>query len=113
MSVAAHNAATWLALIAVQSVLLSQAVGQVTEPLGFRRVFVPEEALEKQVRGLVPLKREEFERRLALAARQADPRGNQSVVRIEQAIFRARLDGDHLKDGEAELVIVASTSESS
>ena len=53
MSGAAPNAATWLAMIAVQAVLLPQSFGQAAEPLGFRRVFVPEEALGNQVRGLV------------------------------------------------------------
>src|SRR5882724_4824878 len=114
MSGAAHQkAATWIAIIWVQAALLSQAAGQPPEPLAYRRVYVPEETLASQIRGLLPLKRNEFERRLALAAKQADPSATQAVVRIEQATFRARLDGAHLKDGEAELDIVATTHEPS
>src|SRR5439155_22452026 len=101
----------WLAATTVIALLSSPSFGQPPEPLLFRRVFVPEEALGSQIRGLLPLKREEFERRLASAAKQTDPAANKTAVRIERAVFRARLEGSDLKNGEAELTVVAATDQ--
>ena len=50
---------------------------------------------------------------VAIAALQAVPNASQPLIRIEQATFRARLDGQHLTGGEAELAIEATTNKPS
>ncbi len=73
-------------------------------PLTFRRIFVPEDALAGQIRGLWPLKREEFERRLKTAEGlriAASP----AQVRIEAAAWRARYEPGRLAEGLARLDI--------
>ena len=81
--------------------------------LAYRRVYVPEESLGGQIRGLLPLQREEFQRRLELARRLADPSASQTKVRIDQAVFHATLDGDRLRGGKMELVVSATDDEPS
>ena len=94
----------------LQGSLATGSLAQAPEALLFRRVFVPEEALESEIRGLLPLKRDEFERRLALAARQADAGAAQAEVRVEQATFRGRVEGNRLIDGTAELEVVSAVT---
>ena len=60
------TAAAVLAWAACSAVSLSIAA-QVPEPLVYRRVYVPADTLTNQIRGLLPLKRDEFEGRLATA----------------------------------------------
>src|SRR5262249_46190791 len=110
-SVPARNWTLALPAVALQALLISTFFGQSPEPPLYRRVFVPEESLNNHVRGLLPLKRDEFERRIALAAEQNDPSADKPAIRIEQAIIRARLDGGQLVNGEAELVIVSANNE--
>ncbi len=76
-----------------------------TVPLVYRRVYVPEEALESQIRGLLPLARDEFERRIALARAAVDRSSGLAQIRMEEAVFRARLDGNVLRDGAAEIIV--------
>ena len=73
----------------------------------YRRIFVPQEDLPTQVRGLLPLKRAEFDRRIA-AARDFDP-GEPAGLRISRAEYTARLEGQDLVGGEA-LLDVATTA---
>jgi hypothetical protein len=98
---------------AVFALLPAVSVGQSPGPLSYRRVFVPEEALHHYIRGLLPLTREEFERRIELAAKKQDSVTAKTAVRVEQAVFRARLDGAALIKGESEIEIVAATNEPS
>jgi hypothetical protein len=94
-------------------ILLGSAQAEAPAALAYRRVYVPEDALDGQIRGLLPLQREEFQRRLELARRLADPSASQTKVRIDQAVFHATLDGDRLRGGKMELVVTASDDEPS
>ena len=102
----------WLAascLVALPMALCAQAPG----PLAFRRVFVPQDALDGQIRGLLPLKREEFERRLQAANSLRDTGQHLADVRIDEAVFRARHENGQLTGGTAELQIVMSAERQS
>src|SRR5205814_2317145 len=74
---------------------LSGALGadETPAPLTFRRVYVPAEALDSQIRGLLPMKRSEFERRIARTQEPGRTIAGQTSARIEEATFRAKLDG--------------------
>jgi hypothetical protein len=79
------------------------------EQLRYRRVFVPAGDLSSQAKGMVPIKREEFERRIADWT-TTQPSALVSHVRVEQAVYSARLQGSQFIDGSARLdVIHAST----
>src|SRR5436305_620854 len=80
-------------------------------PLTFRRVYVPEDSLNTQIRGLLPMKRAEFERRIELLHAAGRSIAVQAPARIEEAAFRARLSGQQLVDGTAELNIVKDGEE--
>jgi hypothetical protein len=71
----------------------------------YRRVFVPAESLENHIRGLLPIKRDEFETLLAESTAISEPQ----VPRIESMIWRARFDGHDLRDGLAELNVRSAT----
>src|SRR5262245_14385097 len=88
-----------LAVMALVLATVGSLRAQPAEPLHYRRVLVPADALADQIRGLVPMKREEFERRLAMIA----PRESREAPRIEQATFRASLEGFELIQGDADL----------
>ncbi len=75
-------------------------------PLVYRRVLVPSDALDGQIRGLLPLKRDAFDRLLAAAQQQSGTQATPAFVRIDQAIFRARLEADQLI-GDATLTVAA------
>lgn len=80
------------------------------ESLRYRRIFVPADELNSQAKGMIPLKREEFERRvLALTARQ--PNSVAAKVRVERAVHSARLEGSQLVDGNSRLEVVCAASE--
>ena len=102
----------FFALIALSAGLLPLAErGVAQEPLGtYRRIFVPKDEVDRQVRGLLPLKRDEFERRLRLASR-ASNNGEQPQVVLQRAEYSARLEGNHLVDGRAQLQVIAKQSE--
>ena len=98
--------AGWLAAIAAVLLGTAPASGEESSSsLRYRRVFVPQEQLDEHVRGLLPLKRDEFERRVAEAAAAAGPQERAAEVRLEQAEYRARLVGEQLVDGRAELTV--------
>ena len=69
-----------LLTLAAHAVLATSAIAQLPAPLSYRRVYVPEEALESQIRGLLPLKRDEFQRRLALIAAQSESAASRAAV---------------------------------
>ncbi|MDX1943979.1 MAG: hypothetical protein SFU86_01125 [Pirellulaceae bacterium] len=75
------------------------------EPLRYRRILVPESEIDGQVRGLLPLKRDEFERRVAAATARKDALLPAAEARLERAEYRARLEGEQLIDGVAKLTI--------
>lgn len=80
------------------------------ESLRYRRIYVPVDELNSQARGMIPLKREEFERRIAAwTARQ--PNSLAAQVRVERAVYAARLAGDQFIDGYARLDVVSAASE--
>lgn len=84
--------------------LWAQQPGPDLPPATYRRIFVPQEELETQVKGLLPLKREEFERRLP-AAGKAD--ATSAAIRISRAQYTARLVGQQLVDGQATWEVAA------
>jgi hypothetical protein len=76
----------------------------VTEPgPTLRRIFVPQDGIESEARNLWPVKRVDFERRWA--ALQAVVRSDQGPpgASIVSGVYRAKLRGDALVDGTAEL----------
>jgi hypothetical protein len=95
--------ATAAALVLALWMVPGSAGGQeAAAPLSFRRIFVPEDALDSQIRGLLPLKREEFETRLQTSRRLREPAGP-AQVRIDSASYRARYDQGQIVDGTATL----------
>lgn len=90
-------------------ILLLGAAGQAgaADPAAvrFRRVFVPQADIDQQIRGLLPLKREEFERRIERAAALAQGSSQVEHVQVSQAVYRARAEGAFLVDGRAELTV--------
>jgi hypothetical protein len=79
-------------------------------PLSYRRVFVPEASLQSQIRGLLPLKRTEFEQRMQLASEQPEVAVRLATARIQSAIYQARLFENQLQLGTAKLSVVAPTT---
>src|SRR5262245_14433785 len=92
-------------LVMVASSLFQSLAAAQNGPLVYRRVLVPEDDLHSQIRGLLPLARDEFERRLAVAARKGEANSPPLDAQLEQATFRARLDGPELVAGRSELNI--------
>lgn len=74
-------------------------------PLHYRRVFVPAEELESQIRGLLPLKRSEFERLLQEFEGRSASGGGPAAPRIERIACRAHLEGNELRQGVAEITV--------
>jgi hypothetical protein len=73
-------------------------------------VFVPQDALGEHVRGLLPLKRDEFERRMK-AAQAATPSGHSpEPARIDRAELRGRIAGEQIEAGAGEMTIAFSGS---
>jgi hypothetical protein len=76
----------------------------------YRRVLVPQDSIQSQIRGLLPLRRDEFERRVKLAGQNFSPLADPSTLRIEAIAGRARLIEDRLESGTMELDIVSRIS---
>src|SRR6476659_8223043 len=89
--------------LALASVLTAE---ETPTPLTFRRVYVPADLLNSQIRGMLPMKRSEFEQRIELLQAAGRSIAAQAPARIEEATFRARLSGHQLVEGTAELKIV-------
>jgi hypothetical protein len=90
--------------------LFAEESSGLAEPPRYRRIYVPVEELNSQARGMIPLKREEFERRIvAWTSRQ--PNSLAAQVRVERATYSARLEGVQLIDGQARLEVVSAATE--
>ncbi len=80
----------------------------------YRRVYVPEDQLDRWPRGntrYVPMEAAEFERMAALLAPEAETVAHPPTAQIARAIYSARLTAETLTDGEATLRIEHSGSE--
>lgn len=80
-------------------------LGESEDGLAFRRVFVPADRSDLWPRDgqrYLPIDRAEFKRLVELARRSGRPAGG---GRVERAIYQARLQGDSLLEGQAELTI--------
>ena len=73
--------------------------------LFFRRVFVPTKDLPSLIKGSVPIRREEVESMIQLINRSAQANPSADQVRISSARYRARLGGEQLVAGEAQLQV--------
>ena len=93
-----------LAIVAAAVLAPCAWAAEPAAPLRYRRVLVPEQEVDRVVRGLLPMRRDEFDRRLRLLEAAAGT-GQASSARIASATYRARLEGDALVGGQAELVI--------
>ena len=94
-----------LTAVIVPTALWAQQPGAESAPPKYRRIFVPKDELAPLVRGLLPVKREEFDRRLTEAGKSAPEAA--AAPRITRARYAARLSGQNLVDGEARLEIAA------
>ena len=99
------------ALFVILSLACAEAADEKPTPLTFRRLYVPADALDSQIRGLLPMKRSEFERRIGLIQEAGKKVPGQTAAHIEEATFRARFDGRQLNGGSAELSFVKIGSE--
>ncbi|MEX2176966.1 MAG: hypothetical protein WD872_21570, partial [Pirellulaceae bacterium] len=97
---AAVSALAWLAFLAPTA-----ARAEPADTLRYRRVFVPQTDLDQQVRGLLPLKRDEFERRVQEASSSARGEWQLAPVHLREATYRARLRDEDLVEGRADLVV--------
>jgi hypothetical protein len=96
----------WVMWIIVScSADISVAFGQV-EPLLYRRILVPQDELNSQIRGLLPMERDDFEQKLKQISERVGT-ANPAAARIDEAVYRARLEGDQLIRGTASLGVVA------
>lgn len=95
-----------LAAAIAATALRAQQPAAEQAPPRFRRIFVPQDELAPLVKGLLPVKREEFDRRLASAGKLAPSAA--AGPRITRAKYTARVSGQNLVDGEARLEISAS-----
>ena len=73
--------------------------------LFFRRVFVPTKDLPSLIKGSVPIRREDVESMIQLINRAAQANPSADRVRISSARYRARLGGEQLVAGEAQLQV--------
>jgi|GEM_PF-5340243 len=80
------------------------------EAIRYRRVFVPQVDLDRVVGGLLPMKRDEFERRVQQTESTRNLERGPLAVRIDSAEYSARLEGDALVAGRATLSVVNSAS---
>jgi hypothetical protein len=73
--------------------------------LRYRRIFVPQEAIASQVRGLLPLKRDEFERRIAEWEKLRKVGQSANQPHLERGEYSAELRGEFLTGGTAQIDI--------
>ncbi len=73
-------------------------------PLTYRRIFVLQDELQSQAAGLLPMKREEFEKRL-LTAGSSNSREQPAECRIESGVYRATFENQQLVAGQADLKV--------
>ena len=97
------GAACWALLLSVAG-NAPELYAQADEPIKYRRIFVPQAELDGQIRGLLPLAREEFDRRIARIPQGSNQQPS-SPARIDRAEYKARWDGSPLLSGAAELEV--------
>jgi hypothetical protein len=104
----------WGLLLAIADISEPPVLAQSADPVpttNYRRIYVPEAELDGQVRGLLPIRREEFDQRIADSA----PRGTGHLAppraRLTAAQYSARLAGESLVDGKALWSVETSGSE--
>jgi hypothetical protein len=78
-----------------------------------RRIFVPQQDLEAEIRGLLPVKRADLERRLAPLQAEAAPADAPPTAVISQAHYQGTLRGDQITGGTARLTISRPATEPS
>src|SRR5687768_14614209 len=66
------------------------------DALRYRQIFVPEEDLESQIRGLLPMKRADYESRIKQLSESGKDHPPVPLARLERAVYRGRLEGDAL-----------------
>lgn len=79
-------------------------VGDVT-PQAVRKIYVPADSLDPEARGLLPLPRAEFEKRMTLFSAKATPEFAPPEALITSAVYHATLRNEQLTPGTAELTI--------
>ncbi len=90
------------------------APAQSVDPLPattYRRIYVPQADLDGQVRGLLPIRREEFDQRISDSAARGTGRLAPPRARLTAARYSARLAGESLVDGQALWSVETSGSE--
>src|SRR5690349_13248557 len=95
-----------LYLVAASSLAGEIARAQEPDLSRFRRILVPQDALESESRGLLPMKREDLEGRIRALAPPTGLAAGPSAARLESARFKASLRGSQL-EGTAELTVVS------
>ncbi|HUE71262.1 MAG TPA: hypothetical protein VMP01_10290 [Pirellulaceae bacterium] len=90
-----------LTIVAAAQALRAQQPAGKRSPPAYRRIFVPQNDLPTQVRGLLPMKRDDFDRRMA-GAKPSAPEAS-AGLRISRGQYTARLEGQDLVGGEARL----------
>lgn len=79
------------------------------QPLRFRRVYVPANAVQDWPLGsarYLPIEPAEFEKLVSTAGALPAGEASAAVVRLARATYRARLEGDLLAGGTAQLAVV-------
>ena len=99
-------------LAAVAMPVFAQEAGReaAADPLVYRRIYVPEEDLPTQARGLLPIKRDDFQKRMEAAARNRSGR-TPSRFRIDRGVYRANFRNGQLVGGTAELDVQCPPNE--
>jgi|GEM_PF-2925132 len=100
-----------LAMAAVTARAQEPMSQEKVDPIVYRRLFVPEEDLPKQARGLLPMKRDEFEQRIKAARRSGGQVPSQG--RIENGAYRATFRDGQLLEGTAEVNVSCPSGDKS
>lgn len=101
-------AACWLRGAVLLGVEPANTDGMATEPLKFRRVFVPVEQVDQWPRGetrYVPVKAAELQRLLSVAAERSDDAGAAAAGRLVAARYTARSTAEGLLSGEMQVEV--------
>ncbi len=79
-------------------------VGELAPP-AIRKIYVPADSLDPEARGLLPLPRAEFDKRMSRFAAKTKPEFTPPEACITQAVYRASLRNEQLTQGTAELTL--------
>ncbi len=103
--------AGWVALtLLFVSTIVAQAQPPIAPPAtispqSLRKIYVPVDGLDPETRGLLPMRRAEYERRIAVLQPSSLPTEAPPGASLTQAIYRATLRGEQLVSGAAELTV--------